>query len=355
MRVDFNVPIKDNQVLDDFRIKKSLPGIDFLKEGGAKIILISHLGNGKESLKPVAETLNKYMPVKFTGGIFDSQTEQTIRAMSEGDVVLLENLRQESGEQGKDKNFAEKLASLGDIYVNDAFSVSHREDASVVLLPEFLPAYAGLQLTKEVDNLSQAFNNPDHPFLFILGGAKFSTKMPLIEKYLDLADHVFVGGALANNFLKAKGYEVGNSLTDKDANKVQKLLKNEKLILSSDVITQSGNKLVPKKLTEIETNDFIVDVGEETIKNLGTYIKNAKLILWNGPLGKYEAGGEKGTKQVLSIVANSGAKSIIGGGDTVALISQLNMENKFSFVSTGGGATLEFLATGTLPGLKALE
>ena len=229
---------------------------------------------------------------------------------------------------------------MGDIYVNDAFSVSHRAHASVVSVPKYLPSYAGFQLEAEVKNLSHAFKNPKHPFLFILGGAKFSTKMPLIKKYLKLADFVFIGGALANYFLKAKGYNIGKSLVDDINYGIASILKNKKLILPTDFIIK---------------NKAIVDIGEKSIENLEVIIKKSKLILFNGPLGKYEDGGAVGTKKILKFISSVKAESIIGGGDTVALISEMKMQNKFSFVSTGGGATLDFLANGTLPGIKALK
>ena len=221
-------------------------------------------------------------------------------------------------------------------------------------MPKLLPSYAGFQLAAEIKNLSGAFESPEHPFLFILGGAKFSTKMPLIEKYLNLADQVFIGGALSNTLLKAKGYEVGQSLVDETDYDLKNILENKKLIVPEDVVVQADNKLVNKGVNEIKSDEFILDIGDATIKKLEPYIKNAKLILWNGPLGKYEVGGEKGTRKILKLAADSKAKSIIGGGDTVALISQMQIEKDFSFVSTGGGATLEFLARGPLPGIKAL-
>lgn len=254
----------------------------------------------------------------------------------------------------RDKNFARNLARLGDCYVNEAFPESHRTVASIVLLPKLLPAYAGLQFEKEVENLSRAFKKPKHPFLFILGGAKFSTKMPLIEKYLKLADHVFIGGALANDFLKAEGYEVGKSLVD-NTQGIKKILKSKKLILPTDVLVLNGKKISTKKVSKVGKNEINLDIGNESVKMLEPYIKGAKLILWNGPLGKYEAGGAGATKKILKIVASSKAESIIGGGDTVVLLSELGLEKKFTFVSTGGGATLDFLANGTLPGIKALE
>lgn len=355
LRVDFNVPIKNGQIEDDFRIKKALFTIEILQKKNAKIILITHLGKGGNTLAPVAEALNKYIKVKFVPYVVGLEVQKVVSEMKNGEVILLENLRNNKGEKECSKIFAMNLAKLADIYVNEAFPVSHREDASIVLLPKLLPSYAGFQLSEEVKNLSRAFEKPQHPFLFILGGAKFSTKMPLIEKYLELADQVFIGGALANDFLKAQGFEVGQSLVSDTNYGIEELLKNKKLILPVDVIVKSQDGLINKKINEVEKNEVILDIGEQSVKNLAPLIESSKLILWNGPLGKYEAGGDKSTKEVLKLVADSKGESIIGGGDTVALISELKIEKKFSFISTGGGATLDFLANGTLPGIKALE
>lgn len=338
VRVDFNVPIKEGVVEDDFRIKKALPTIEFLIKKGAKVVLITHLGkDGTASLEPV---IKRFWEVS---------------GLSKDKVEFFENLRKNEGEEKNDPVFAKQLASLGDLYVNDAFPVSHRAHASVVGITKYLPSYAGLQLEEEVQNLSHAFENTKHPFLFILGGAKFSTKMPLIEKYLELADHVFVGGALSNDFLKASGYEVGQSLVDSSNYGIEKILNNEKLILPVDVVVKSSDKLINKKVNEVEKDENIIDIGSDTVASLAKVIEKAKFILWNGPLGKYEDGGDKSTKEILKLVAGSQAESVIGGGDTVALISELNLEKKFTFVSTGGGATLDFLSNGTLPGIKALE
>ena len=362
VRVDFNVPIKDEKVEDDFRIKKALPTIKFLQKKGARIILITHLGKGEISLLPVAKVLHKFIKIKFVPEITGPQVSEAVLKMQNGEILMLENLRNDQGEQEGNNFFAINLAKLADVYVNEAFPVSHRADTSIILLPKFLPHYIGFQFENEIKNLSSAFKKPKHPFLFILGGAKFSTKMPLIEKYLKLADYVFIAGALLDDFLKMEGLEVGQSLVDSGPYDLQKILKNNlpagrqgKLILPVDVVVKNGTKLINKKVNEIEKDEIILDIGKQSIKMLELYIKKSKLILWNGPLGKYEEVGGGATKEVLKIVAKSKAESIIGGGDTVEIISEMKMENKFSFVSTGGGATLEFLAKGTLPGIKALK
>jgi phosphoglycerate kinase len=354
LRVDFNVPVKNGKVQDDFRIKKTLPTIKFLQKRGAKLILISHLGNGGETLAPIAKVLNKYTKIKFIPAAIGYKVSLAIWKMKDGDIILLENLRNEKFEKDGDKGYARTFAEWGDIYINEAFSVSHRKDTSMVLVPKLMPHYAGFQLEKEIKNLSSVFKNPRRPFLFVLGGAKFSTKMPLVKKYIKLADHVFIGGALLNDILKVKGYEIGKSLAG-DTKGIKTILKNKKLILPVDVLVKNKNKITNKKITEIKKDDFILDIGDQTVNDLGLMIKKSKLILWNGPLGKYEEGGDVSTKKLLKMVATSKTQSIIGGGDTVALVNKLGIEKKFSFVSTGGGATLDFLANGTLPGIKALE
>jgi phosphoglycerate kinase len=319
VRLDLNVPVQDGVVQDDFRIISSLPTLNFIKENAGSVVVIAHCeANKGESCNLDAATteLKKHIP----------------------GIEVRPNLRENSGEKDNDENFAKELASLGDIYVNDAFSVSHREHASIIGVPKLLPSYAGFQLEKELTHLTKAFN-PTHPFVFILGGAKFDTKLPLIEKFLDKADTVFIGGALANDILKAKGVDIKNSLVSKDTPDLSKYINHPKIIQIHDPIWD---------------NDSIVDMGMQSIENLCSKIKDAKLIVWNGPLGYTEAGFSTATLAVAKAITESQAESIIGGGDTLSALKDSGYLDKFTFVSTGGGATLDFLANGTLAGIEAL-
>lgn len=320
VRLDFNVPIEAGVVVDDYRIRSSLPTISYLKQKGAKIVIIAHVENEPATLMPVYERLRKDAQVLFCDDVLKNG-KHCIENMTDGDVLLCENIRMYKGEKANDEEFAKELASLGEIYVNDAFSVSHREHASIVGLPKYLPAYAGLQFEEEIKNLSQCFS-PEHPFLFILGGAKFETKMPLVEKFLKIADEVFIGGALYN-----------------EMDKNSEIAKNPKVTLPIDFVISDGKAL---------------DAGEKTVELLKEKVAQAKFILWNGPLGQYEKGFVEPTRILAQAISESSAFSLLGGGDTVAAISELGLEDKFGFVSTGGGAMLDFLANGTLPGLEAL-
>jgi len=354
LRADFNVPIQNGKVVDDFRIVKALPTIKYLKSKKAKIIIISHAGeDGTQSLEPVHRALSKYIKVRFVDDIAGEKAKKAIALMKNGEVILLQNLRRDRGEKENSIPFAKKLASLADVYVNDAFPVSHRVQASIVLLPKLLPHYAGLQMLDEIRHLSKALH-PKHPFLFILGGAKFETKMPLIKKYLKVADHIFIGGALANNFFKEEGFEVGASVIDKKDFHLKPLLANKKILLPIDVVAKDSAGTTTKRPSDVFSDEKIMDAGTDSISMLAPYAMKAKMILWNGPLGFYEDGFTKGTTDLLALLAHAKGETIIGGGDTAALISK-KMEKKFTFVSTGGGATLEFLTKGTLPGIKALE
>jgi len=357
VRVDFNVPLKDEKITDDFRIKAAIPTIEYLQKKGAIVILVAHIGDGGErSLKVVSVRLKKFIPnLNFIeSSVFSDETKKIVNNLKNGDVVLFENLRRELGEKTNSPSFARGLSRFGDIYVNDAFSVSHRVHASVVGITKYLPSYAGFQLLDEVNSLSKAFN-PKHPFLFILGGSKFETKIPLIKKFLRDADHVFIGGALANDFFKGKGYEVGESLVSDGVIQVKSFFKNKNLILPTDVIAVSDGKSRISKPDSVLATESIVDIGKDSVEVLKGLIEKAQFILWNGPLGKYESGFGSATENVLKIIAKSSATSIVGGGDTVSLITKLKLGDKITFVSTGGGATLDFLAKGTLPGIKALK
>ena len=352
LRADFNVPIKNNRVVDDFRIKAVLPTLKHLTKLGASVIIVSHAGDdGSQSLAPVAKTLARYINVRFVKDTLPKKL-----SLKPKEIVLLENIRREKGEKKNDPKLAKALASYANLYVNDAFPVSHRAHASLVGVPTYLPSYAGFQLEKEVKHLDIALKKPKRPFLFFLGGAKFETKMPLIKRFIKSADYVFVGGALANDFLKASGFEVGTSLVEGKWN-LKPLLKNKKLLLQTDAVLWNGKTSRVARIEDIQKDEAIMDIGPETAKLLSQAVKKAKTVLWNGPFGKYEESyAKKGTQQVLQVLAkNKTCMSIIGGGDIVAVVSSMNLEKKFSFVSTGGGATLEFLAKGTLPGIKVLK
>ncbi|MEK9184698.1 MAG: phosphoglycerate kinase [Patescibacteria group bacterium] len=326
LRLDLNVP-------NDFRIRKALPTLKYLYQNGAKTIIISHID---KTLESVAEYLNKFFKITFVKNYRNILTE--LEKINDGEMILLENIRNWQEEKNNDSKFAKELASLADIYINDAFSACHREHASIVGIPKYLPSYAGFQLEEEVKYLSRCFN-PLRPFMFILGGAKFDTKIPLIKKFLNIADYVFVGGALANNFLKEKGMDIGTSRVSIENFNLKDYLNNPKLILPID-FERKGNS--------------IVDAGPKTVEELKKYINKSKFVLWNGPLGEYENGFKNPTLELAKIIAESGVQSVIGGGDTLSAISELGLEDKFTFVSTGGGAMIQYLADGTLPGIEAL-
>ncbi len=356
VRVDFNVPVKDGALVDTFRIEKALPTINFLLEKKALVILVSHIENDEgETLLPVSEFLKqKGLPVTFVKESDLTIIKGGVAKAQSGEIVLLENIRRFKEEKENDENFAKELAALANLYVNDAFAVSHRVHASVVGIPKFLPHYAGFLVEKEVTELSHAFN-PTHPFLFILGGAKFETKEPLIKKFLEVADRVFVGGALGNDFFKVKGYEIGGSIVSGKMPE-EEVVTNEKLLLPSDVVVRgSDGRRVLRTPTEILPNEIVSDAGSHTLEVLREHIMSAKLVLWNGPLGFYEKGYDHATKAVATMLSESSARSIVGGGDTIAAIESLGLTDRLSFISTGGGAMLDFLANGTLVGIEALK
>ncbi len=273
--------------------------------------------------------------------------------MKDSDVLLVENIRQHDGEKADDPEFAQNLAKFGDVYVNDAFDNIHRDHASMTELPKLLPAYAGITLFDEIKHLESAMR-PKSPSLFIIGGAKFETKMPLVAKFLALYDHVFVGGALLNDVLKWKGDEVGKSLVSDISLAGTPLLNHPKLLSVTDVVVIRGGETVVVYPSNVAADDVIIDIGPETISSLEPYIRNAATVLWNGPLGKYENGAGGSTTDIARLVADSAAYSVIGGGDTVAAVEELGINDAFGFVSIGGGAMLTFLEEGNTPSLEAL-
>jgi phosphoglycerate kinase len=350
LRLDLNVPVTDGIVSDDFRIKNSFETIDFLLEKGAHLVIGSHFEGEGGSLKPVYEYLQKrYTDLVFVYDFFPGTPDD----LSLKNLVLLENLRKYEGEKANAPEFAKHLASFADIYVNEAFPSSHRAHASIVGIPQYIPGYCGFKFEEEVTNLSRAFN-PEHPFLFILGGAKFETKIPLVKKFFEIADSMFIGGAIANDFFRTEGIQTGESLLSKGDFNLSSFL-TPKLVLPHDVVVQNGADSYVKKVSEVSMNEKIVDVGPDSVLTLKEKIQSAKIILWNGPLGNYEMGFKKGTLDLATMIADSSALSIVGGGDTVASIAELGLEDKFSFLSTAGGAMLDFLANGTLPGIEALK
>jgi len=354
LRLDLNVPIQNSKIVDDFRIRKSEETLAYLRDKGARTVIVAHIeGKGEKTLRPVANYIGKTYPVKFVENFKNAFKEA--ESLDDGEFILLENIRENEGEKKNDKGFAKELATLGDVYINDAFSVSHRAHASVSAVTEFLPSYAGFVFQNEVEQLRRSFN-PPRPFVFILGGAKFDTKLPLIEKFMELADRVFVGGALANDFFKEKGMEVGTSVTSEGDFNLKRFFDNPKLMLPIDIENQNHEF---KDVSAVTKEDKMLDVGPKTMVMLKQAVDASKFVLWNGPLGFYEGGYKQPTLELARMIADANAagetEAAVGGGDTLGAIAELGIEHKFTFVSTGGGAMLDFLANETLPGLEALE
>lgn len=361
VRTALNVPVADGMVTGAFRLRRALPTIEYLRKRHARVILIGHIGEkGTESLEPVYRAMREMVPgLTFCPVTTGSQAREAVRALPPGGVLMLENLRRDTGEVGNDATFAQALAELADIFVEDSFDVCHRPHASVVGVPKLLPSYAGFLVEEEVTQLTKALK-PKKPSLALIGGAKFSTKEPVLRKLLKNYDRVYVGGALANDFMQAAGKPVGKSLVS-GANplELKELLGDRRLALPLDyVVGPVGGSREQGRLArphEVQADEAILDNGPETIAMLAERIRGAKTILWNGPLGNYENGFTEGTEALARVIAASKAHSIVGGGDTVAAIGKLKLDDRFSFISTGGGAMLDFLAKGTLPGLDALN
>jgi len=354
VRLDLNVPILNGEIQGDFRLRKSLATLEWLKSAGARVVIISHIKNNEGStLKPVHEWLkgNFDNSLEFCEDVYDIETIDM--ALEQGNGVLIENIRNWNGEKENHPEFAEYLASLGEIFVQDAFAVSHRAHASVVGIKDFVPTVFGFQVEQEVHALSKVFT-PEHPLLMIFGGIKFDTKLPLIKKYLGQADNMIIVAGMANDvYMDAYGYEIGRSVYSEEID--VSFLKEEKTIrVPQEVIVENeAGESRSVNVSKVEKRDIIMDADPDGLEKFREMIKGAGTIVWNGPLGWYEKGYDAGTQKMVELIADSDAYSVVGGGDTVALIEQLGLQDKFDFLSTGGGAMLQFLEKETLIGLKS--
>ncbi|MCF7873752.1 MAG: phosphoglycerate kinase [Candidatus Omnitrophica bacterium] len=375
IRADFNVPLdSDRNITDDSRIKAALDTINYIRESGAKLILVSHLGRPKGqkkeefSLKPVAKRLSQLIdqPVKMADDCIGKNVEEEIDKLKDGEVILLENLRFYSQEKANDQDFAKQLASLADLYVNDAFGTAHRAHASTEGVTHFLDSAAGFLIDKEIQYFQKVLTEPQKPFVFILGGAKVSDKIPVIENMMDKADSIVIGGAMAYTFLKVKGVDIGSSLLEEDMFEVVKKIlakaeeKKVELLLPIDhLITddiKQGENVETTESADIKSGWIGVDIGPKTQKEFSQKIKDAKTIVWNGPMGIFEKDKfAQGTKAIAEAIAESEAISVIGGGDTAAAVKKFKLSDQMSHISTGGGASLQFLEGKDLPGISALS
>ncbi len=375
VRVDFNVPQdEEGKITDDNRIVSALPTIRYLMEHGAKTILVSHLGRPKDgfeakwSMKPAAVRLSELLcqEVIMAKDVIGEDAFAKAAALQEGQVMILENVRFHKEETKNDPEFAKKLASMAEIYVNDAFGTAHRAHASTAGLADYLPAVCGFLIKKEIEVMGKALSNPERPFVAVLGGAKVSDKIGVIDNLIDKVDALIIGGGMAYTFFKALGYEVGTSIleTDKVELAAELMKKAEKKgiklelpvdnVVAREFRNDSGHKAVPSN--QIPEGWMGLDIGPKTIKKFAKIIKTAKTVVWNGPLGVTEFENfAEGTRQIAKAVAESGAVSIVGGGDSAAAIEQLGFADKITHISTGGGASLEFLEGKVLPGIDVLN
>jgi len=372
-RADFNVPLSEDRKIDnkrDWRIKATLPSINYLLNHGASIILLSHLGRPKGEIKenlrldPVIERFKKLLGRKITklNSCLGSEVEDKIKNINPGEIIALENIRFYSEEENNNLDFAKKLASYGNVYVNDAFSASHREHASLVGITNFLPSYAGLLLENEINALSDILEKSKKPLVVIIGGSKISTKIKFIKNFLIKADDLLLGGALANTVIAAKGFVIGKSFSEQDmVDDVKKMdLTNVKLHLPVDAIASSDP--LKKKSSRIaavgktKRNEMILDIGPDTVKLYKDIIFQAKTVIWNGPMGMIENDEfAKGSKEIAKIITEANNFSVVGGGDSVCLLEGMNLIDKIDHICTGGGAMLKFLAEEKLPGIEALK
>lgn len=368
LRCDFNVPLDNyGDILDDTRIFAALPTISYLQKQGAKLIVCSHLGRptGYDkylSLFPVAVYLMKYFPnkVKFVGKVVGPEVEKNVEALKEGEILVLENLRFDAREEQNDPEFVKALASLADIYVDDAFGVAHRKHASNYGVALKLPNAIGFLIEKELKAFDGAFAETKHPFVAIFGGAKVADKLSLINNVMDKADTIIIGGGMAYTFLQAQGYTIGNSIVALDlieeAKKILQRAKEKgiKILLPIDHVAMYENKVIKTKTLERGMIGF--DIGRQTIKLFKNEIKNAKQVVWNGPVGKYEDKRfKKGTTELAKAIAKSSAYSIVGGGDSVSAINTCKLSDKIDHLSTGGGASLKLMEGKTLPAVEVID
>ncbi|MBX5445415.1 phosphoglycerate kinase [Sphaerobacter sp.] len=374
VRVDYNVPLDDGRITDDTRIRATLPTIQALRERGAAIILVSHLGRPKGKVRdelrlaPVAARLGELLgqPVKYARDVVGPEAQAMAASLQPGEVGLLENVRFEPGEEANDADFARQLASLADCYVNDAFGAAHRAHASTTAVADLLPSAAGLLMQREIAALTKVLESPEHPAALILGGAKVSDKVGVIEHLLDRVDLLLLGGGMANTFLKAEGLPVGRSLVEDDKLDVARATldrareRGVTVLLPVDVVVaprlenDAPTRVVP--VEQVGDDDAIYDIGPQTVARFAEALRSARTVVWNGPMGVFEVPAfASGTRGVAEAVASCDGFTLIGGGDSVAAVEQMDLADRISHISTGGGASLEFLEGKDLPGVAVLR